>query len=72
MAATITPQLPWAMVPSPHHRHIQQLANMLRNKSLLLKLENIIALLSCIVDALCLCVFRLQMMETRDPNWLNQ
>jgi hypothetical protein len=30
-----------AMVPSPRHRHIQQLANMLRNKSMLLKLENI-------------------------------
>jgi hypothetical protein len=31
-----------AMVPSFPHRRIQQLANMLRNKSMLLKLENII------------------------------
>jgi hypothetical protein len=31
-----------AMVPSPWHRHIQQLANMLRDKSMSLKLENII------------------------------
>jgi hypothetical protein len=31
-----------AMVPFSQHRHIQQLANMLRNKSMLLKLENII------------------------------
>ncbi len=31
-----------AMVPSPRHRRIQQLANMLRNKSMSLKLENII------------------------------
>jgi hypothetical protein len=31
-----------AMVPSPRHRRIQQLANMLCNKSMLLKLENII------------------------------
>jgi hypothetical protein len=31
-----------AMLPSPRHRHIQQLANMLRDKSMLLKLENII------------------------------
>jgi hypothetical protein len=31
-----------AMVPSSRHGHIQQLANMLRNKSMLLKLENII------------------------------
>jgi hypothetical protein len=31
-----------AMVPSPQHRRIQQLANMLRNKSMFLKLENII------------------------------
>ena len=31
-----------AMVPSPRHRCIQQLANMLRNKSMLLKLEHII------------------------------
>jgi hypothetical protein len=31
-----------AMVPSPRHCHIQQLANMLRDKSKLLKLENII------------------------------
>jgi hypothetical protein len=32
-----------AMVPSPRHRHIQQLANiMLRNNSMSLKLENII------------------------------
>jgi hypothetical protein len=31
-----------AMVPSSQHRHVQQLANMLRNKSMPLKLENII------------------------------
>jgi hypothetical protein len=31
------------MVPSPQHRCIQQLASMLRNKSMLLKLDNIIA-----------------------------
>jgi hypothetical protein len=31
-----------AMVPSPRHHRIQQLANILRNKSMLLKLENII------------------------------
>jgi hypothetical protein len=31
-----------AMAPSPQHRRIQQLANMLRNKSMSLKLENII------------------------------
>jgi hypothetical protein len=31
-----------AMVPFPWHRCIQQLANMLRDKSMLLKLENII------------------------------
>jgi hypothetical protein len=31
-----------AMVSSPQHHHIQQLANMLRNKSMSLKLENII------------------------------
>jgi hypothetical protein len=31
-----------AMVPSPQHRRIQQLANMQCNKSMLLKLENII------------------------------
>jgi hypothetical protein len=31
-----------AMVPSSQHRRIQQLANMLYNKSMLLKLENII------------------------------
>jgi hypothetical protein len=31
-----------AMVPSPRHRCIQQLANKLCNKSMLLKLENII------------------------------
>jgi hypothetical protein len=30
------------MVPSPQHRHIQQLANMLSDKSMSLKLENII------------------------------
>jgi hypothetical protein len=30
------------MVPSPQHRRIQQLANMLRDKSMLLKLEDII------------------------------
>jgi hypothetical protein len=31
-----------AMVPSPWHRRIKQLANMLCNKSMLLKLEDII------------------------------
>ncbi len=31
-----------AMVPSPQHRRIQQLANMQHDKSMLLKLENII------------------------------
>jgi hypothetical protein len=31
-----------AMVPSPQHHQIQQLANMLRNKSVLFKLEKII------------------------------
>jgi hypothetical protein len=31
-----------AMVPSPLHHRIQQLANMLCNKSMSLKLENII------------------------------
>jgi hypothetical protein len=31
-----------AMVPSPWHCCIQQLANKLRNKSMLLKIENII------------------------------
>jgi hypothetical protein len=31
-----------AMVPSPRHHCIQQLANMLHKKSMLLKLENII------------------------------
>ncbi len=31
-----------AMVPSPRHRRIQQLANMMCNKSMLLELENII------------------------------
>jgi hypothetical protein len=30
------------MAPSPRHHCIQQLANMLRNKSMSLKLENII------------------------------
>jgi hypothetical protein len=32
------------MVPSPQHCCIQQLANMLRDESMLLKLENIISL----------------------------
>ena len=32
-----------AMVPSPQHHRIQQLANMLHNKSMSLKLENIIS-----------------------------
>jgi hypothetical protein len=32
----------WPMVPSPWHRRIQQLAILLRDKSMLLKLENII------------------------------
>jgi hypothetical protein len=40
MVATIAPMA--AMVPSPWHHCIQQLANMLRDKSMLLKLENII------------------------------
>jgi hypothetical protein len=31
-----------AMVPSPRHHHIQQLANLLHDMSMLLKLENII------------------------------
>jgi hypothetical protein len=31
-----------AMTPSPQHRHIQYLANMLHDKSMSLKLENII------------------------------
>jgi hypothetical protein len=31
-----------AMVPSSRHHHTQQLANILRNKSMLIKLENII------------------------------
>jgi hypothetical protein len=31
-----------AMVPSSQHCHIQQLANMLQDKSMSLKLENII------------------------------
>ncbi len=31
-----------AMVPSSRHHHKQQLANMLRDKSMLLKLKNII------------------------------
>jgi hypothetical protein len=31
-----------AIVPFPRHRHIQQLANMLRDKSMSLKVENII------------------------------
>jgi hypothetical protein len=31
-----------AMVPSPQHHRIQQLANMLRDKSMSLKLEKII------------------------------
>jgi hypothetical protein len=31
-----------AMVPSPWHCRIQQLANMLRNKSMLLKSKNIL------------------------------
>jgi hypothetical protein len=31
-----------AMVPSPWHSRIQQLANMLHDKSMLLKLDNII------------------------------
>jgi hypothetical protein len=35
-----------AMLPSPQHRHIQQLANMLRDKFMLLKLEKIIVSLS--------------------------
>jgi hypothetical protein len=30
------------MVHSPRHHHIQQLANMQRNKSIVLKIENII------------------------------
>jgi hypothetical protein len=31
-----------AMVPSSRYRHMQQLASMMRNKTMLLKLENII------------------------------
>jgi hypothetical protein len=56
-----------AMVPSSRHCHIQQLANMLHDKSVLLKLENIIVLLlisyfkaRLIVEAFsmrCACVF---------------
>ena len=56
-----------AMVPSSRHCHIQQLANMLRGKSMLLKLENIIVFLFSsyfkarrIVEVLCLCVCRLR------------
>jgi hypothetical protein len=69
------------MVPSPQHRHIQQSANMLRDKSMLLKLENIIVFTTIfisyfkarrIVGVPGLCVFQLQMMETHDPNQLNQ
>jgi hypothetical protein len=54
-----------AMVPSPPHHHIQQLASMLCNKSMLLKLENIIVFTMyflsyfkarCIIDAPCLSV----------------
>jgi hypothetical protein len=53
------------MVPSPRRRHIQQLANMLRDKSMSLKLENIfvftIVFISyfkarCIADTPCLCL----------------
>jgi hypothetical protein len=51
-----------AMVPSSRHHHIQQLANMLRIKSVI-KLENLLFLLFIsyfkarrIVDAPCLCV----------------
>jgi hypothetical protein len=40
MAAAIALWPPW--FPSPRHRRIQQLANMLRDKSMSLKLENII------------------------------
>ncbi len=61
-----------AMVPSPRHHHIQQLANMLRDKSMLLKLEKIIVFTifyssyfkaRCITDAssLCVCGFRQRM-----------
>jgi hypothetical protein len=37
-----------AMVPSSQHRRIQQLANMLRDNSTSLKLENIIVCTTCI------------------------
>jgi hypothetical protein len=40
MAAAIALWPPWCS--PPQHRRIQQLANMLRDKSMLLKLENII------------------------------
>jgi hypothetical protein len=33
-----------AMVPSPRHRHIHQLANMLHDKFMSLKLENVIVI----------------------------
>jgi hypothetical protein len=39
-----------AMVPSSRHHHIQQLANMLHDKSMLLKLENVICLANCMSD----------------------
>jgi hypothetical protein len=54
-----------AMVPSPQRRRIQQLANMLHDKSMSLKLENIIVFslefigyikAQHIVDGLGLCV----------------
>jgi hypothetical protein len=55
-----------AMVPSSWYRHIKQLANMLRDKSMLLKLKNNIVFTivfisyfkaRCIVDVPCLCVW---------------
>ncbi len=56
-----------AMVPSPQHRRIQQLANMLRNKSVIKTREYycfyyvfiIYFMAQCIVDAPCLSVCRL-------------
>ncbi len=68
-----------AMVPYPQNCRIQQLANMLCDKSMLLKLDNIIVFTIYqlfkarrIIAVPCLCIFRLQMMETRDLKWLNE
>jgi hypothetical protein len=48
------------MVPSPRHRRIQQLANMLRDKSMSIKLENIVVFTMYLLailrhDALSMC-----------------